>query len=144
MVHTDRVTQPDMREINRTVVERFRSGGELPHGMHHERLVLLTTRGQRTGREHTTPMMFHADDDRLLVIASNAGATRHPDWYHNLVADPHVTVEVGEARYEALAAPLAGEDRERTWAMLKQTYPFLVDHEKRAARGIPVVALTRA
>ena len=141
-----------MREINRTVVERFRSGGELPHGMHHERLVLLTTRGQRTGREHTTPMMFHADDDRLLVIASNAGATRHPDWYHNLVADPHVTVEVGTggttggrgvARYEALAAPLAGEDRERTWAMLKQTYPFLVDHEKQAARDIPVVALTR-
>jgi deazaflavin-dependent oxidoreductase (nitroreductase family) len=133
-----------MREINRTVVEVFRSGGELPRGMHHDRLVLLTTKGARTGREHTTPMMFHADGDRLLVIASNAGAPRHPDWYRNLVADPHVTVEVGGTRYEAVAAPLTGEDRERTWTMLKQAYPFLVDHEKQAAREIPVVALTRA
>jgi deazaflavin-dependent oxidoreductase (nitroreductase family) len=133
-----------MREINRTVVEAFRSGGELPRGMHHDRLVLLTTKGARTGREHTTPMMFHADGDRLLVIASNAGAPRHPDWYRNLVADPHVTVEVGETRYEAVAAPLAGEDRERTWTMLKRAYPFLADHEKQAAREIPVVALTRA
>jgi deazaflavin-dependent oxidoreductase (nitroreductase family) len=133
-----------MREINRNVVEAFRSGGELPRGMHRERLVLLTTRGVRTGREHTTPMMFHADGDRLLVIASNAGAARHPDWYRNLVADPHVAVEVGETRYDALAVPLAGGDRDRTWTMLKQVYQFFADHEKLAGREIPVVAVTRA
>lgn len=143
-MHTDRVTHPDMREVNRTVVETFRSGGELPRGMHRERLVLLTTRGARTGREHTTPMMFHADGNRLLVIASNAGAARHPDWYRNLVADPQVTVEVGESRYEALAVPLVGEDRERAWTTLKQAYPFFADHEKQAGREIPVVALTPA
>jgi deazaflavin-dependent oxidoreductase (nitroreductase family) len=138
------VTQMDVREVNRTVVERFRSGGELPHGMHRDRLVLLTTTGARSGREHVTPMMFHPDGDRLLVIASNMGAARHPDWYRNLVADPHVTVEVGDERYQALAQPLAGDERDRVWTMIKETYPFFVDHEKQAAREIPVVALVRA
>lgn len=134
----------DVREVNRTVVERFRSGGDLPHGMHRDRLVLLTTTGTRTGREHTTPMMFHRDGDRLLVIASNMGAARHPDWYRNLVADPRVTVEVGDERYPAVAAPLTGDERARAWSMLKENYPFFADHEKQAAREIPVIALTRA
>jgi len=141
VVHTDRVTQPDMREINRTVVERFRSGGELPHGMHHERLVLLTTRGQRTGREHTTPMMFHADDDRLLVIASNAGATRHPDWYHNLVADPAVTVETGLFTYPATAVVLRDAERDEVFARLVEADSGWGDYQTRTTRTIPVVAL---
>jgi deazaflavin-dependent oxidoreductase (nitroreductase family) len=134
----------DVKQINRTVIERFRSGGELPQGMHRERLVLLTTSGARTGREHTTPMMFHPDGDRLLVIASNMGAARHPDWYRNLAANPHVTVEVGDERYDAVATELAGEERERVWTMLKQTYPFFADHEAGTERQIPVVALVRA
>jgi deazaflavin-dependent oxidoreductase (nitroreductase family) len=134
----------DVKQINRTVIERFRSGGELPQGMHRERLVLLTTSGARTGREHTTPMMFHPDGDRLLVIASNMGAARHPDWYRNLAANPHVTVEVGDERYDAVATELAGEERERVWTMLKEAYPFFADHEAGTERQIPVVALVRA
>jgi deazaflavin-dependent oxidoreductase (nitroreductase family) len=80
----------------------------------------------------------------LLVVASNVGAPRHPDWYHNLVANPRVTVEVGNETYEAVAASLEGEERDRLWAMLKQTYPFFADHETSTSRAIPVVALTRA
>ena len=133
----------DVRKVNRTVVERFRSGADLPHGMHRDRLILLTTTGARTGREHITPMMFHRDGDRLLVIASNTGATRHPDWYRNLVADPRVTVEVGDERYPVLATPLTGDERDRVWSSLKESYPFFADHERQAAREIPVVALTR-
>ena len=72
----------DMKEINRQVIEQFRAGGKIT-GMQRERLVLLTTVGARTGQKRTTPMMFHRDGDRLLVIASNAGAPRHPDWYRN-------------------------------------------------------------
>jgi deazaflavin-dependent oxidoreductase (nitroreductase family) len=133
----------DIREVNRRVVEQFRAGGEI-QGMHRERLVLITTVGARTGQTRTTPMMFHRDGDRLLVVASNVGASRHPDWYHNLVANPRVRVELADEAYEAVAAPLRGEERERVWAMLKQTYPFFADHEKSASRTIPVVALTRA
>jgi deazaflavin-dependent oxidoreductase (nitroreductase family) len=132
----------DIREINRRTIEQFRAGGEI-EGMHRERLLLLTTVGRRSGQQRTTPMMFHRDGDRLLVIASNVGAPRHPDWYLNLQAEPRVTVEVGDERYPALTSTLEGADREAVWAMLKQTYPFFADHEKKAAdRTIPVVALT--
>jgi deazaflavin-dependent oxidoreductase (nitroreductase family) len=132
----------DYREINRKVIEQFRAGGEI-EGMHRDRLVLLTTTGARTGRPHTTPMMFHRDGDRLLVIASNAGAPTDPMWFGNLVRQPLVTVEVGDDTYEAMATVLTGAEREHRWAALKAAYPFFTDHEQQAGRIIPVVALTR-
>ena len=132
----------DYTEINRRVIEQFRAGGDVD-GMHRDRLLLLTTTGARTGKRHTTPMMYHRDGDRLLVIASNAGATRDPDWYVNLVADPAVTVEVGDEAFDARATTTQGDDRSRSWAMLKDNYPFFADHEVKAGREIPVVALTR-
>jgi deazaflavin-dependent oxidoreductase (nitroreductase family) len=85
----------DIKETNRRVIEQFRAGGDID-GMQRDRLLLLTTLGARTGHRRTTPMMFHRDGERLLVIASNAGASKHPDWYLNLVANPRVTVEVGD------------------------------------------------
>ena len=133
----------DIQEINRNVIAKFRAGGPI-EGMQRDRLVLLTTTGRRSGRRHTTPMMFHRDGDRVLVIASNVGAPKHPQWYLNLLANPRVTVEIGDEAYPALATPTAGADRDRAWTMLKQTYPFFVDHEKATERTIPVVALTRA
>ena len=133
----------DIREVNARVIEQFRAGGKVD-GMHRDRLLLLTTTGARTGHSHTTPMMFHRDGDRLHVIASNIGAPRHPDWYLNLRADPLVIVEVGDERFEAVAAPLEGSEREQVWTMLKQNYPFFSEHEARTSRVIPVVALTRA
>ena len=94
----------DMGETNRRVIEHFRTGGPVP-GMNRDRLLLLTTTGRRSATPHTTPMMFHRDGDRLLVIASNNGAPKHPDSYLNLVADPRVTVEIADRRYEADAVP---------------------------------------
>jgi deazaflavin-dependent oxidoreductase (nitroreductase family) len=132
----------DIGEINRTVIGQFRAGGDID-GMQRERLVLLTTIGAKTGQRRTTPMMHHRDGDRLLVIASNVGAPDHPDWYLNLVANPRVTVEVGDETYEALATPLSGAERDEVWAMIKETYPFFADHEAKTTRTIPVVALTR-
>jgi deazaflavin-dependent oxidoreductase (nitroreductase family) len=131
----------DVRETNRRVIAQFRAGGDID-GMHRERLLLLTTTGSRSGRPHTTPMMFHRDGDRVLVIASNAGAPEHPDWYTNLAADPRVTVEIGDESYAARAAT-ATEERERLWQMIKDTYPFFADHEAKAGRVIPVVVLER-
>jgi deazaflavin-dependent oxidoreductase (nitroreductase family) len=133
----------DIKETNRRVIEQFRAGGEV-EGMHRERLVLLTTTGARSGQPRTTPMMFHPDGDRLLVIASNIAAPKHPDWYVNLAADPRVTVEVGDERYEAVATPLAGEEYDRVWATITEQYPFFAEHQQKTERTIPVVALTRA
>ncbi|RTL69797.1 MAG: nitroreductase family deazaflavin-dependent oxidoreductase [Pseudonocardiaceae bacterium] len=132
----------DVAAINRRVIEQFRAGGEI-EGMHREALLLLTTTGRRSGRSHTSPMMFHRDGDRLLVIASNMGAARHPDWYANLAADPDVTVEIGDETYDARATTLTGDDRARTWALIKETYPFFADHEAKTSREIPVVDLSR-
>ena len=134
----------DVREVNKRVVAQFRAGGEID-GMHRERLVLLTTTGRRTGEPRTMPMMFHRDGDRVLIIASNVGAPRHPDWYLNLVAHPEVTVEVGDesgAPRRAVARTLEGDERTTVWEMLKATYPFFAEHEVAAApRVIPVVAV---
>ena len=133
----------DMGETNRRVIEQFRGGGPI-EGMQRDRLVLLTTTGRRSGEPRTTPMMFHRDGDRMLVIASNIDAAAHPDWYLNLVVDPHVTVEIGDESYPAIATPTEGTDYERVWTLIKETYPFFADHEQKAApRTIPVVALTR-
>jgi deazaflavin-dependent oxidoreductase (nitroreductase family) len=132
----------DVKEINRRTIAAFRAGGEID-GMQRDRLILLTTTGRRTGAPYTTPLMYHRDGDRLLIVASNVGAPKHPDWYSNLRKDPHVTVEVGQENYAALATPLTGDDRVRTWTMLKNTYPFFAEHEMGTSRVIPVVALTR-
>jgi deazaflavin-dependent oxidoreductase (nitroreductase family) len=132
----------DMKAINRRVVEQFRAGGEI-EGMHRDRLVLLTATGRRTGRRHTVPMMFHRDADRILVMASNQGAPKDPAWYHNLLAHPRVKVELADETFDATATPLEGQEREREWAAIKKAYPFFAEHEAKAGRTIPVVALTR-
>jgi deazaflavin-dependent oxidoreductase (nitroreductase family) len=132
-----------MEEYNRRLIEEFRAGRVEPGGPLEGRpMLLLTTTGAKTGRRHTTPLMYVLDGGRLLVIASNAGAPRHPDWYRNLSADPGVTVEVGTETYEATAAELEGEELERVWGEIVASYPFFAEHEEKAApRRIPVVAL---
>jgi deazaflavin-dependent oxidoreductase (nitroreductase family) len=134
----------DIKEINRATITRFRAGEELDGGMHRDRLVLLTTVGRRSGESRTSPMMFHRDGDRIVVIASNMGAAQHPAWYLNLVAEPRVTVELDTESYDGMATPLAGAQRDRVWAELKLRYPFFAEHEAATTRTIPVVAITRA
>ncbi len=133
----------DMTAINRKVIDQFRAGGDV-EGMHRERLLLLTTTGARTGKEHVTPMMFHPDGDRVLVMASNAGDPKIPDWHRNLTANPSVHVEIGAESYPATATVLTGEERTRLWAEITEANPFFLDHEKKAGREIPVVALARS
>ncbi|MDQ3789028.1 MAG: nitroreductase family deazaflavin-dependent oxidoreductase [Actinomycetota bacterium] len=133
----------DIQEINRKVIEQFRAGGEI-EGMRRERLLLLTTKGAKTGTHRTTPVMFHSDGDRVVVMASNAGAPKAPDWYANLRANPSVGVEIGDETYEATATVAEGDERARLWAEITKLYPFFLDHEKKANREIPLVVLTRA
>jgi deazaflavin-dependent oxidoreductase (nitroreductase family) len=132
----------DVKAINRKVIEQFRAGAEI-EGMHRDRLILLTTTGAKSGRSHTTPMMFHPDGDRLLVIAANMGAPTDPDWYRNLLLHPTVIVERDTETYEAVATPAEGEEYQRLWANLKENYPFFADYEAKAGRQIPVVILAR-
>jgi F420H(2)-dependent quinone reductase len=128
----------EMHEINRKLIEEFRANGRALPG---RPLLLLTTVGARTGQQRTTPMMYVRLDGRLLVIASNAGAPSHPDWFRNLTAEPAVTVEVDGAEYAATARPLDG-DRDDVFARIVDQYPFFADHQKGVDRTIPVVELT--
>ncbi len=129
-----------MRARNEQVIAEFRvHGGALDD----RPLLLLTTTGARTGLPRTTPMMFIPDGERLLVVASNAGAPRDPDWFNNLVAYPDVTVEVTGDTFEATASVLLDDERERVFAEIVRLYPFFGDHQARAGRDIPVVELRR-
>jgi deazaflavin-dependent oxidoreductase (nitroreductase family) len=134
-----------MDERNRAVIEEFRANAGRVGGHWQGRdLLLLTTTGRRSGRAHTTPVAFARDGDRLLVYASKGGAPRHPDWYWNLVADPNVVVEVGADRYDAVATPLRGEERDRLFAEQVERSPAFGDYQQKASRVIPVIALARA
>jgi len=130
----------DPMAVNRRIVDEYRvTGGHVAEFGGPSRMLLLTTRGARSGEARTTPMMYVADGDRLVVFASNIGALRHPGWYHNLVAHPDVTVEVGSDRFDATAVVTAGEERERLWRLFPSP-----EHQDRAeGRVIPVVALER-
>ena len=135
------VPPPDeIQEINRKLIVEFRANGrELPG----RPILLLTTVGARTGQPRTTPMMFVRLDGRLLLIASNAGAPKHPDWYRNLVANPAVTVEAEGREYAATARPLT-DDRDELFARIVAQYPFFAEHQNGIERTIPVVELTPA
>lgn len=125
--------------VNQKIVADYRANaGNVPGFGGPARMLLLTTVGARSGEPRTTPMMFVRDGDRLAVFASNAGAERHPSWYHNLLAHPEVIVEVGAERFEATAVVTRGDERERLWRL----FPF-PEHQERAGRQIPVVALER-
>jgi deazaflavin-dependent oxidoreductase (nitroreductase family) len=134
----------EQSDYNRRLIEDFRSQREATGTpMEGRPLLLLTTTGARTGQRRTTPMMYVPDGDRLLVIASNIGAPKHPNWYHNLAAHPEVTVEVGAEIYDATAVVTEGAERERLWATIVAGYPFFVEHQAKTARQIPSVALER-
>jgi deazaflavin-dependent oxidoreductase (nitroreductase family) len=133
---------PDMNDWNRQLIEEFRANGGKVGGMWEGRpLLLLTTTGAKSGQRRTNPVMYNRDGDRLLVFASKGGAPTSPDWYHNLVAHPEVTVEVGNEKYDAIATPITGEERDRLYAQWAEMYPQFGEYQQKTTRKIPVVAL---
>lgn len=131
-------------ERNRAVIEEFRANaGQVGGNWTGRPLLLLTTTGVRSGRQHTTPAMYHREGDRRFVFASMGGAPKSPAWYHNLVANSRVTVEVGSERFEARATVVEGAERDRIYAEQAKNFPQFAEYEKRTTRKIPVVALDR-
>jgi deazaflavin-dependent oxidoreductase (nitroreductase family) len=131
-----------VNDYNRGIIEEFRANAGKVGGRWEGRdLLLLTTTGRKSGRPHTTPVVYTPDGDRLLVYASKGGAPKHPDWYLNLVANPHVVVEVGAERYDATAMPLEGAERDREFAAQAERVPAFGEYQEKTSRTIPVVAL---
>ena len=112
-----------------------------------DRLLLLTTVGRRSGEERITPVMYHRDGDRYVVVASKGGAPDDPAWYHNLKANPVATVEVGTATgtetFEVRAREAEGEERERMFADRVAIAPGFGEYQRNTSRQIPVMILER-
>ncbi|MFD3998925.1 nitroreductase/quinone reductase family protein [Streptomyces sp. NPDC058548] len=138
-----------MPDFNRQVIDEFRANGGRVGGMFEgAALLLLTTTGARSGRAHTNPAVYVRDGERLLVFASNAGGPKHPAWFHNLSADPYVTVELGTPegtveRFGATAVVTEGEERDRLYAEQADRDPGFAAYQAATDRVIPVVALHR-
>ena len=134
----------DQKKYNRQMIEQFRASWSKSGGpMEGRAMLLLTTTGAKSGQPRTTPMMYIPNGDRLIVLASNAGATNHPDWYHNLVAHPQVTVEAKGETFTATATVTAGAERQQLWDMVVAQYPFFSEHQAKITRQIPLILLTR-
>ena len=104
-------------------------------------ILLLTTRGRGTGREHTVPLLYLRDGDRLVVIASYGGRDRHPEWYLNLSAEPLVTVQIGGERGPFRARTATAVEREQWWPRVVSAYDDYAVYQSRTDRQIPVVML---
>ncbi|MFI7126249.1 nitroreductase family deazaflavin-dependent oxidoreductase [Nonomuraea sp. NPDC050153] len=132
-------------EFNQQIIDEFRANeGRVRGNFEGTPLVLLTTTGAKSGRPSTTPVLYLADGDRYVVIASNGGGDKHPAWYHNLRATPEATAEVGVEKFEVKAVVLEGEERDRLYERVAEKWPGFREYEARTSRRIPVLALHRA
>jgi len=133
-----------MKDWNRQVIDEFHAnGGKVGGPFEGAPLLLLTTTGAKSGKKFTTPLMYMPDGDRMLIFASKGGAPTNPDWYHNLVAHPEATVEVGTETFDVTATVVTGEERDRLYAEQARRYPGFAEYQEKTTRRIPVVALKR-
>jgi F420H(2)-dependent quinone reductase len=115
---------------------RWRVGRKFLRGVP---VCLVTTRGRRSGLDRTVPLLYLADGDDVVIVASQGGMPRHPDWYHNLVAETAVRIEVRGRTVDATARVADPSERHRLWPLLVELYPSFAVYQARAEREIPVV-----
>jgi deazaflavin-dependent oxidoreductase (nitroreductase family) len=134
----------DFNAFQRQVIEEFRAnGGRVGGPFEGAALALLTTVGARTGKLRTSPLAYLTIDGQPVVVASAMGADKHPDWYHNILRNPAVTVEIGSETYQAVAAVPTGAERDALFARVVAEEPGFGDYQRKTTRRIPVVTLTR-
>jgi deazaflavin-dependent oxidoreductase (nitroreductase family) len=133
-----------VNDFNASVIAEFRAhGGRVGGPFEGAPLLLLTSTGAKSGEERTTPVMYLPDGGRMVIFASKAGAPTHPAWYHNLVANPTATVEVGTESFEVDAGVASGEERQQLYDRQAELYPRFADYAEKTTREIPVVVLER-
>ncbi|QIG42200.1 nitroreductase family deazaflavin-dependent oxidoreductase [Nocardioides anomalus] len=131
-----------MSDWNDKIIAEFRAnGGEVGGQFEGAPLLLLHSTGARSGEERVHPMMYQAVGSAYAVFASKAGADTNPAWYHNLLAHPEATIEVGTETVAVTARELGPEEREPVWETQKERYPGFADYERKTDRVIPVVLL---
>jgi deazaflavin-dependent oxidoreductase (nitroreductase family) len=106
-------------------------------------ILILTTTGARSGQPREAILTYSTDGDRIVVAGSASGSPRNPAWYHNLIADPIVTVEAGGEVFKARATPREGAEHDRLWASHVAARPEFADYPKQTGRVIPTITLER-
>jgi deazaflavin-dependent oxidoreductase (nitroreductase family) len=133
-----------VNDFNQRLINEFRAnGGKVTGQFAGAPMMLLTTTGAKSGRPHTTPLVYLQDGERIVVFASMGGAPKNPAWYHNLRAHPDVTVEVGTETYEAKANVVTGAERDELFARQAARFDAFNQYQARTERVIPVIALER-
>lgn len=131
-------------ERNRRIIEDFRAhDGRVGGVFENQPILLLHHRGAKSGTEYVNPLGYETLEGGYAVFGSKGGADTHPAWYHNLLAEPRASVEVGTERHDVVARVATGEERERIWTGWKATHPVFAGYEQKTARVIPVVILER-
>jgi deazaflavin-dependent oxidoreductase (nitroreductase family) len=127
---------------NQVVIEKFRTNGGKVDGPN--QLLLLTTTGAKSGQQRTVPVAYSTDGDHFVILASKAGLPNNPDWYHNLLANPVVTVELGTEQFQARATVVADDQEyERLYTQHATLMPGFAEYRHKTTRKIPVVILER-
>ena len=135
-------TPPDLTLVGDEHVRRYlESGGAVGHEWNGVQTLILTTTGRRSREPRSSAMIYGADGDRYVVIASNGGSPTHPAWYLNLTADPAAEVQVGGDRMAVRARTAAGAERSRLWSLMTGIWPNFDVYQTRTSREIPVVVL---
>lgn len=130
-------------DFNAAVIADFRANdGRVGGRFEGNTLLLLHHRGAKSGREYVNPLVYLPDGDRYVIFASKAGAPNHPGWYHNIIADPNVTIEVPGETLEATASVAQGAERDRLYGRQVAIMPQFADYQAGIERVIPVVVLT--
>jgi len=119
------------------------TGGERGYHWRGTEILLLTTRGRRSGEQHTTPLIHRADGDRWVIVASKGGAPEHPGWFQNLTAEPNASIQVLAEEIPVRASVAEGAERERLWSLMREVWPAYDEYQARTDREIPVVVLER-
>jgi deazaflavin-dependent oxidoreductase (nitroreductase family) len=135
----------NMHEFNQKMIKEFRENkGKVGGNFANTPLLLLHTLGAKSGQHRTNPLAYVKDGDHYIVIASKGGAPSHPAWYHNVVANPDVTVEVDGEKFRAKAHAIKeGSERDRLFAKMVAKNPGFAGYEKATTRKIPAISLTR-
>jgi deazaflavin-dependent oxidoreductase (nitroreductase family) len=136
----------DMNDFNGPIIEEFRANGGKVGGMFEGApMVLVHHKGAKTGTERVNPLMYQdLGDGSIAVFASKGGAPTNPDWYHNLVANPDTTIELGTEQHHVRARVAGDDERNRIWEAQKAAFPQFAEYEQTSqGRTIPVVILER-
>jgi deazaflavin-dependent oxidoreductase (nitroreductase family) len=134
----------DYNHFNRKLIAEYRANGGKVSGMFAGApLLLLTTTGAKSGQPRVSPLAYTTDNDRWVVIASKGGAPTHPDWFHNLRANPEVTVEVGTETFPAQATVVEGAERKRLFDQMAAKMPNFAEYQRNTTRQLPVIVLER-